>query len=123
MRRLLFGFALLLLVGCKPTVNHSQDPEAYAKDVKQIVYNQVASAAKSREPADQMQSIITELEQKDRPHGNYKGTYAELLSTAREIHADAKKVDGRPSNLMPRLNKLKQTAESLPGQVDLSTEK
>ena len=122
---LCFCFTLLLAVGCgdsKSKVDNSQDPEAYARDVKQLVLDHVAIAAKSREPADQMAVIIAELEQRDRPLGSYQPTYEKLLTAAREIHAESKKANGRPGNLNARLNQLRKMAESLPGQVDVRGE-
>jgi hypothetical protein len=120
MRSALFCFALLAGAGCgssQPTVNNSQDPEAYARDVKQLVYDVVESAPQSREPADQIALVVTELEQTDRPRGNYANTYTQLLTTAKEIQAECEKSGGKPSNLPTRLAQLKKIAQALPGDV------
>jgi seryl-tRNA synthetase len=124
MRHLLLCVSLLLIGGCgKPLVDNSQDPEAYARDVKQLVFNEVASAAKSREPADQMVSVINELQQTDRPRGSYQATYDQLLKKAQEIQAECQKAGkGKPANLTTRLDELKKLAQSLPGDVKAPVE-
>ncbi len=121
MRYALLCFAIAWVCGCggtKSTVDNSQDPDAYARDVKQLVFTQVSEAAKSREPADQMATVIAELEQVDRPQGSHKATYASILSTAKEIEADCKKANGRPANLTAQLAKLKKLSDALPGTID-----
>jgi hypothetical protein len=124
MRHLFFCSAILAATGCagKPPVDNSQDPDAYARDVKQIVFTQVAAASKSREPADQVATIVAELQQTDRPRAKYEGTYDKLLTLARAIKADCEKAKGRPDNLAARLNELKATAQTLPGEVPKSAE-
>ena len=131
MRRFLvfyFVFCLGSLVssGCgqseRPFTDNSQDADLYAQDVKQIALDAIQRAKRSREPADQMQTIITELEGQvanSRPVGAHKPIYAELLTAAKQISEDCKKANGKPADLMPRLDSLKLIAEKLPGQAQL----
>ncbi len=119
MRYPLLCLAVLVAAGCaKPPVDNSQDPDAYARDVKQLVLTQVGAASKSREPADQIATVVTELQQTDRPRGKYQDTYDTLLTLAQGIKADCEKAKGRPDNLTARLDEMKKLAQSLPGESD-----
>lgn len=125
MRIALFGLLLVAgTTGCgpaKPSVDNSQDPEAYARDVKNLAFNAAESAAKSREPADDLLQLTSELEQQDRPRGSYGNVYEKLLKTANDIKTDCQKqAGGRPANLPSRLAELKKIAQELPGEVKLA---
>jgi hypothetical protein len=118
--------ASLLLPGCgkseRPFTDNSKDPDLYAQDVKQIVLDAVQRARGSREPADQLQTIVTEIESQpvnNRPVGSHKPVYDELLASAKALMADCQKAGGRPADLSSRLDALKKIAEKLPGQVQL----
>ena len=128
-RLLVFLLASLVLPGCgsgeRPFTDNSKDPDLYARDVKQIALDAVQTARRSREPADQIQTLVNELEGQEtnnRPLGSYKPIYTELLTAAKQLLDECKKANGRPANLPARLDALKQTAEKLPGQVQLGRE-
>jgi hypothetical protein len=131
MRRFLpFLVATLALSGCgpaeRPFTDNSKDPELYALEVKRIALNAVQTARRSREPADQIQTLVTELESLEsnsRPVGSYKPIYDELLATAKPLLEDCKKANGKPANLTSRLDELKKIAEKLPGEVQQTDRK
>ena len=123
MSRLLpFLLAPLMLSGCgsseKPFTDNSKDADLYAADVKQIAYDTVTMAKRSREPADQIQQLVTEIESQganSRPVGSHKSVYDELLTAAKSLMDDCKRVNGKAANLGPRLDALKKIADKLPG--------
>src|SRR4051812_30051229 len=95
----------LVLSGCgpseRPFTDNSKDPDMYAKDVKQIALDAVQRARRSSEPADQVQTIISEIEGQsanNRPVGSHKPLYDELLAASKKFVEDAKKTDGKPAN-------------------------
>ena len=114
--------ALIALAGCqtseRPSKNDSQDPEVYARDVKKIAFGAVQGAKKSREPADSLAGLVTELSEQGnihRPIGSYGPIYAELLALSKSLLADCQAANGKPSDLAPRLNAIQTVAEKLPG--------
>ncbi len=114
--------ALCVVAGCGPEElpynDTSQDPEAYAQNVKLLVVRSVESARTSREPAEDIRPIIEELEQTDRPHGSYAATYAEILNIARPLVEEMEKAGGnRPPGMDQKLNELMKIAGALPGEV------
>jgi len=128
-RFLAFVSAALVLSGCgpseKPFTDNSKDPDLYAKDVKQLTLDAVQRARRSSEPADQVQTIVTEIEGQSangRPVGSNKPVYDELLVAAKKFVEDAKKADGKPANVSSRLDELKKIADKLPGEVNLQKE-
>jgi hypothetical protein len=118
----------LLLSGCgpsKPFTDNSGDADLYAQDVKQIAFNAIDKAKRSREPGDQIRTLVSEIEQQGpnrRPVGSHKPTYDELLAAAKPLLADCEKAGGKPANLVPRLDSLQKIAEKLPGKVQISKE-
>lgn len=124
MPRLLALLAPLLLLGCgtpeRPFTDNSKDADLYATDVKQIAFSTVVRAKRSREPADQIQVLVSEIESQEsnhRPVGAHQAIYAELLAAAKPLLEDCKKANGKAPNLNSRLDALKVIAEKLPGQV------
>src|SRR6266542_19793 len=118
--------ASLALSGCRPSdrpfTDNSKDADLYAQDVKQIALDAVQRARRSREPADQIQTLVSELESQEannRPMGSHKPTYTELLTAAKQLAEDCKKAHGRPADLSARLDALAKIAEKLPSQVQL----
>jgi hypothetical protein len=121
--------ASLLLLGCgsgKPFTDNSQDAELYAQDVKQIAYGAIAKARRSREPADQIRTLVREIEQQGpnrRPVGPHRPTYEALLAAAKPLMEECEKAaGGKAANLASRLDSLQKIAEKLPGKVQLSKE-
>jgi len=122
-------FVLFAVLGCRtaerPFTDNSKDPELYAQDVKQIAHDAIQRARQSREPADQLQTLVTELEGQEsnsRPVGSHKPTYAELLTATKQLIEECKKANGKPANLSARLDALKLVADKLPGQVQVGRE-
>ncbi|QDU19471.1 hypothetical protein [Urbifossiella limnaea] len=118
--------AAALAPGCgsseKPYTDNSKDPDLYAQDVKQIAVDAIQRARRSREPADQLQTIVTEIEGQsanNRPVGSHQPVYTELLTAAKQLQGDCNKANGRPADLSTRLDGLKKIADKLPGQVQL----
>lgn len=121
--------ASLLLAGCgprRPFTDNSQDADLYAQDVKQMAYDAVAKAKRSREPADQIRTLVLEIERQEtnrKPVGPHKAIYAELLAAAKPLLEDCEKAaGGKPANLASRLDSLQKIAEKLPGKVQTSKE-
>ena len=115
-------------MGCgtteRPFADNSKDADLYALDVKQIAFGTVARGKRSRETADQIQVLVTELESlasNHRPIGTHAPIYADLLSAAKPLLEDCKKANAKPANLVSRLDALKLIAEKLPGQVQPET--
>lgn len=127
MRQLLFCLSLslftLAVVGCGggeslPYTDNSQDPEAYAKDVKLITIQAARGARASSEPVDSLDPLVRELEKSEtRPVGSYQSTYAEVLALAKEARDACAAAGGKPSGLEGMLKKLEKSVESLPGEV------
>ncbi len=122
----LFLASLLPLLGCgkseKPFTDNSKDSDLYAQDVKQIAVEAVQRARRSREPADQLQTIVSEIEGQSangRPVGSHKPTYDELLTSAKSLLEDCQKAGGKAPDLSSRLDRLQKIAEKLPGTVQL----
>lgn len=120
------GFCLMLvfLSGCgRSYTDNSNDPEAYARDIKEVALNAVNAARKGRESADSLRTLVRELQNQEkisRPVGSYKATYDELLGLALPLMEDCEKARGRVANLNPRLDALKKLADGLPGVVQLN---
>jgi nucleotide-binding universal stress UspA family protein len=101
-----------------PFTDNSQDADKYALSVKQAVSDQVAGAMSSSEPADQISTLVTLLENPDnRPSGPHEAIYLEILDAAKDISIDLSATEGRPEGLEETLAKLKALADKLPGTV------
>jgi hypothetical protein len=120
----------LALSGCGPSeppfTDNSKDADLYAADVKQIALDAVQRARRSREPADQIQTLVSELENQEsnsRPVGPHKAIYSELLNLSKEFIKECNSGGGKPANVGPRLDSLAKLAERLPGQVQLGRQR
>lgn len=106
-----------------PFTDHSRDAQAYATDVKTLVIDHVNLARRSKEPADQVRLIVNELEDfSNRPFGEFKEVYSQLLEESQSILSACEAVDGRPNGLEKQLESLLAIAEKLPGTVHLGSE-
>ncbi|MBC7967809.1 MAG: hypothetical protein H7Z17_18005 [Fuerstia sp.] len=80
--------------------------------------DQVASAKKSVEPADQISTIVGLLESPDnRPSGPHEAIYLEILAAAQKLNSQCNAAQGRPEGLEQSLTDLKAIADKLPGTV------
>lgn len=105
-----------------PYTDNSKDADMYAQDVKQIAMDAIQRAKKSREPADQIQTLVSEIESQaanHRPVGSHKATYDELLTLAKEFVGECKAASGKPANMSARLDAMTKVADRLPGKVQL----
>jgi hypothetical protein len=126
LRLLPFLLLTLAIPACGPSeapyTDNSKDPDLYAQDVKQIAMDAIQRAKKSREPADQIQTLVSELESQQsnsRPVGSHKAIYDELLGLAKEFVSACNASGGKPANMTARLDAMTKVAERLPGKVQL----
>jgi len=102
-----------------PFTDDSKDADAYALSVKQAVADQVASAATSSEPADQVSVLVSLLEDKgNRPAGPHEAIYGEILTAAQMLTVECQAApNGRPDGLDKSLEDLAAISNKLPGTV------
>lgn len=115
---LMMLFTLLSLAGCggETRIDHSRDPDAFAKDVRELVATSVAEARLSSEPADAMFSLVDLLEGLDQhPTGSHRELYEQLQVLAVEIYEASEQAGAPPAVLEQRLGQLWELAETLPG--------
>jgi hypothetical protein len=108
----------MLLSGCGPAeapyTDNSQDPLAYARDIKAQVQSAVRQAKSASEPLDYLDPLLTELKQTDRPLGDSRAIYDDLRNHLEQLVADCKKSGRATPNLATRLDELLKLAQSLP---------
>lgn len=118
--RILF-LSLLFLPACGsnelPYTDNSQDPEAYARDVKTLVAQSVRQAKTSTEPLELLTLVLSELKKTDRPAGKYKPTYEELRKNLEAMITEFEQVGKRPKNFAERLDDLVKLIQLLPGDT------
>jgi hypothetical protein len=118
-RRFVWTLVAISLVGCgqaePPFTDNSQDPLAYARDVKAQVQSAVRQSRSSSEPADYLDPLVTELKRTDRPLGESRAIYDDLRTRAEQLVADCKSAGRSAPNLSARLDELMKVAQSLPG--------
>lgn len=126
MMRSMISFSIVLMaVGCggseMPYTDSSRDASAYARDIKQLVISSATTARRSKEPADDLLGVVSELENNSkRPLGDHAATYTELLGIAKRIHVACEQANGRPPGLEKDLDELIVAAEKLPGEVKIA---
>ncbi len=97
--------------------DHSRDAMRYAVTLKQMVYEVVNEAIRAPDPGDIIWPLVLELEQKDRPRGDFAQVVDELHQEASQLHASCQQApSGRPADLESRLRRLLALAEKLPGE-------
>lgn len=106
----------------RPYEDHSRDARRYALNLKQMVYDVVKDAVTAREPADIIWPLVLELEQNDRPRGEFAEIMDQLRQNVTDLHISCEKTpNGRPADLQIRLQHLIALAEKLPGEVQMTT--
>ena len=128
MPRIAVSIVILAIAGCGGShaayVDHSRDPLAYARDVKELVVDHVHLARQSREPGDMLVPIVSELDRlEDRPVGEYREVYEQLRAAAQQLLEACQRVDGRPPELQKQLDQLLELVAPLPGDVRLVHER
>ncbi len=87
------------LTGCGPAelpyTDNSQDPLAYARDIKALVAQAARQAKTSQEPIDYLAPVLVELKQTDRPLGQSRRVYEELRSRLEQLIRDCQRAGGR----------------------------
>lgn len=116
-RYLLFTLFFSAACGPKelPYTDNSQDPDAYARDVKTLVVNSARQARSSSEPLDLLTLVLSELKKSDRPVGKFRPTYDELRNSVEILVAEFERLGKRPANFAERLDELIKMAQALPG--------
>ncbi len=120
-RDFLCGLVLLLLVGGCGTseqefIDHSRDPLAYARTVKNLVHSQLPLALRSDEPEDIVASVLPTLEDyPNNPVGEYQAVYEELVQKCRELYQLYE--SGSSEAAQSRIDEILALVDSLPGEV------
>jgi hypothetical protein len=127
MHRFLVGCLLVSffgVAGCgggespHPFTDHTQDAEAYAKEVKTLTVRMAEATKTSPEPADNLRALVEQLENPNAPQGNYQATYTEILNVAKPLLQECEQApNGKPKGLNQKLDQLAKAAEKLPGEV------
>jgi len=121
MTRWIIYLSLFAFIGCgEAVIDHSRDPERFAKSIKELVEVCVTDARSSREPADILEGLVRELDAEElsyRPTGDYMAIYQELHAVAREAFEAAQGASGPSPGLSNRLDKLREIAVQLPGEI------
>jgi hypothetical protein len=109
---------LAFFAGCGPAelpyTDNSQDPLAYARDIKAQIQSAVRQAKSSSEPLDYLDPLLTELQRTDRPLGDSRPIYDDLRQRLEQLVADCKHAGRNAPNLNSRLDDLLKVAQSLP---------
>jgi len=115
----------LLSAGCGPAelpyTDNSQDPLAYARDVKVQIASAARHAKSSNEPLDYLAPVLQELKRTDRPLGDSRAIYADLLTRVEQLVADCTKSGRNAPNFSTRLDEIVNLAQSLPGDAPTSS--
>lgn len=116
------AFAITVaLAGCGPAelpyTDNSQDPLAYARDVKVQVMSAARNAKSSNEPVDYLAPVLLELKRTDRPLGESRAVYADLRARVEQLVADCERTGRGAPNLGARLEELVEVAHTLPGEA------
>jgi hypothetical protein len=108
-----------VLAGCGPAeapyTDNSQDPLAYARDVKAQVQSAVRQAKSASEPLDFLDPLLTELKRTDRPLGDSRAIYDDLRKRVEQLVTDCKTAGRSAPNLAGRLDEVLKVARTLPG--------
>lgn len=108
-------------IGCSASstleyTDHSQDPERFARLVKQTVVEVVADARKSIEPYDEIRLIAQSVDGDNKPIGPYGDVYDRLRSLADELADACELADGPTADMNRKLDELLAIADELPGE-------
>ncbi len=113
--------ALLIILawGCGrhelPYNDNSRDSDLYAQNIRTLVLALADTARSSGEPQLQINVIVKELSQDDRPVGQYKQIYSDLLATSRKILDRCPPGAARP-DIRKELDELTSLARKLPAK-------
>jgi hypothetical protein len=114
------ALAIAVWAGCGPAeppfTDNSQDPLAYARDVKAQILSAARQAKTSSEPVDFLDPVLVELKRTDRPLGDSRAVYDDLRTRVEQLVADCKRAGRAAPNLSGRLDELVRVAQTLPGE-------
>jgi hypothetical protein len=113
------ALVVIITLGCGrkelPYTDNSKDSELYARGVRTLVLGLADTARGSSEPRAQISLIVTELSHDDRPMGQYKPIYAEMLTTSQKILDRCPPGRGR-AEIGKELDELRNLARKLPSK-------
>lgn len=109
----------VLMVSCGrkelPFTDNSKDAELYAQNVRGLVLELAQAARNSSEPRAQVNLIVKELSQKDRPAGEYREIYSQMLAVSQKT-LDRCPPSGGRAPIGPELDELAALARRLPSR-------
>lgn len=118
-----------LVLGCggrssQPFTDNSQDPELLARNIKQLVVNEVSDARKSRDPYDHLRVIYTSIPEPGarKPIGDYGDVYTRISTLAESLTEATERANGPTPDLQKKLDQLLAIADELPGDSQPSIE-
>jgi len=109
----------VLMVSCGrkelPYTDNSKDSQLYAQNVRALVLEQAQAARNSSEPRVQIHLIVKELSQNDRPTGDYRQTYSDMLAVSQKAMERCPLTGGR-GQISNELDELVALARRLPAK-------
>lgn len=109
----------VLMVSCGrkelPYTDNSKDTQLYAQNVRALVLELAQAARNSSEPRVQMNLIVKELSQTDRPIGDYRQTYSDMLAVSQKAMDRCPPSGGR-AQIGKELDELVTLARRLPAR-------
>jgi len=110
---------VVLMVSCGrkelPYTDNSKDAELYAQNVRALVLELAQAARNSSEPRVQINLIVKELSQNDRPTGEYREIYRQMLAVSQKTLDRCPPSSGR-APIGPELDALAALARRLPAR-------
>jgi hypothetical protein len=98
-----------------PYTDNSKDADLYAQNVRALVLEMAQTARNSSEPRIQMNLIVKELSQTDRPTGDYRQVYNEMLAVSQKAMDRCPPSGGR-AQIGKELDELAALARRLPAR-------
>jgi hypothetical protein len=109
----------VLMVSCGrkelPFTDNSKDAELYAQNLRALVVELVQTARNSSEPRVQINLMVKELSQNDRPAGEYREVYREMLAVSKKT-LDRCPPSGGRAQIGKELDELMTLARRLPAR-------
>jgi hypothetical protein len=110
---------VVLMVSCGrkelPYTDNSKDADLYAQNVRALVLELAQTARNSSEPRVQINVIVKELSQNDRPAGDYRQVFSEMLAVSQKA-MDRCPPSGGKGQISKELDELMALARRLPAR-------